>query len=95
MRGKPLPRGRVLDCSGVPKIVALPAFTSKDPSLAATYHRTRSPLPNWREGSGFDHLPIRIPEREPKTPKAVKSQRITAMITTTFKIFLMVASIGM
>jgi len=41
------------------------------------------------------HLPIRILSSEPIIPKALKSQRTTAITTTAFNIFFMVACIGM
>jgi hypothetical protein len=41
------------------------------------------------------HFPIRIAEMFPMTPKTLKSQMITAITTTTFKILFMVACIGM
>jgi hypothetical protein len=39
--------------------------------------------------------PMRIPDKEPITPKTLKSQRTTTIITTAFSIDLMVDCIGM
>jgi hypothetical protein len=42
-----------------------------------------------------ESYPIRRPDSGPKSPKADNSHRTTTMTTTTFRIFLMVLSIGM